>query len=70
MIHFTLAPTSNHTSIYQITQEGFLIAKTDKLKPNQKHELEVSFRNNSDDVIWKKTKNKKQILQCFRRSWL
>lgn len=44
MIHFTFAPTSNHTSIYQITQEGLLIARTDKLKPNQKHVLEVSFR--------------------------
>lgn len=44
MIHFTFAPASNHTSIYQITQEGLLVAKTNKLEPNQKHVLEVSFR--------------------------
>lgn len=44
MIQFALTPTSNYTTIYQITQEGLLIAETNKLKPNQKHVLEVSFR--------------------------
>ncbi|KAL7402387.1 hypothetical protein ABVT39_014271 [Epinephelus coioides] len=42
MIHFTLSPTSNHTDIYQITQEGLLIARTNQLKPKQKHVLEVT----------------------------
>ncbi|TMS05437.1 Cadherin-related family member 5 [Larimichthys crocea] len=42
MIHFTLSPTSNHTDIYQITQEGLLITRTDQLKPGQKHVLEVA----------------------------
>lgn len=44
MMHFTFAPTSNHTSVYQITQEGLLIARTNQLKPHQKHVLEVSSR--------------------------
>ncbi|XP_070686627.1 cadherin-related family member 5 [Pempheris klunzingeri] len=42
MVYFTFTPTSNHTDIYQITQEGFLIARTDQLKPEQKHILEVT----------------------------
>ncbi|TWW76393.1 cadherin-related family member 5 isoform X1 [Takifugu flavidus] len=41
MIHFSFTLTSNYTSIYRITQEGLLIAKTNKLKPSQKHVLEV-----------------------------
>ncbi|XP_070827416.1 cadherin-related family member 5 isoform X1 [Chaetodon trifascialis] len=41
MIHFTFSPTSNHTDIYQITQEGLLITRTNQLKPKQKHVLEV-----------------------------
>lgn len=44
MIHFTFSPTSNHTEIYQTTQEGFLIARTNQLQPKQKHILEVSLR--------------------------
>ncbi|KAI3371378.1 hypothetical protein L3Q82_023975, partial [Scortum barcoo] len=40
-IHFTFSPTSNHTDIYQITQEGLLIARADQLKPKQEHILEV-----------------------------
>ncbi|XP_071356761.1 cadherin-related family member 5 isoform X2 [Trachinotus anak] len=40
-IYFTFSPTSNYTDIYQLTQEGLLIARTDQLKPNQKHSLEV-----------------------------
>lgn len=43
MIHFTFSPTSNHTDIYQVTQEGLLIAMTNELKPEQKHFLEVSL---------------------------
>lgn len=46
MIHFSFSPTSNYTDIYQITQEGLLITKTNQLKPKQKHVLEVSFREN------------------------
>ncbi|KAF1386646.1 hypothetical protein PFLUV_G00097040 [Perca fluviatilis] len=42
MIHFTFSPTSNHTDIYQITQEGLLIARTNKLQAKQKHILEVT----------------------------
>ncbi|XP_035520778.1 cadherin-related family member 5 [Morone saxatilis] len=45
MIYFTFSPTSNHTGIYQITQEGFLITRTNELKPKQKHVLELSHRN-------------------------
>ncbi|XP_062277477.1 cadherin-related family member 5 [Scomber scombrus] len=41
MIHFTFSPTSNHTDIYQVTQEGLLIARTNELKPEQKHFLEI-----------------------------
>ncbi|XP_041794580.1 cadherin-related family member 5 [Chelmon rostratus] len=41
MIHFTFSPTSNHTDIYQITQEGLLITRTNQLKAKQKHVLEV-----------------------------
>ncbi|XP_036963550.1 cadherin-related family member 5 [Acanthopagrus latus] len=40
-IHFTFSPTSNHTDIYQITHDGFLITRTNQLKPKQKHVLEV-----------------------------
>lgn len=46
MIHFSFSPTSNYTDIYQITQEGLLITKTNQLKPKQTHLLEVSFRGN------------------------
>ncbi|XP_054475487.1 cadherin-related family member 5 [Anoplopoma fimbria] len=42
MIHFNFSPTSNHTEYYQLTQEGLLIARTNQLKPNQKHVLEVT----------------------------
>ncbi|XP_068459926.1 cadherin-related family member 5 [Clinocottus analis] len=45
MIHFTFSPTSNHTEIYQITQEGLLIARTDQLEPKQKYILEVMARD-------------------------
>lgn len=41
-IHFSFSPTSNCTDIYQITQEGLLITKTNQLKPKQRHILEVS----------------------------
>ncbi|XP_026221517.1 cadherin-related family member 5 isoform X2 [Anabas testudineus] len=41
MIYFTFSPTSNHTDIYQVTREGFLITRTSQLKPRQKHVLEV-----------------------------
>ncbi|XP_034031384.1 uncharacterized protein LOC117514922 [Thalassophryne amazonica] len=41
MIHFTFSPTSNHSDIYYVTQEGLVIAKTSQLKPKQKHNLEV-----------------------------
>ncbi|KAM9854758.1 uncharacterized protein ACBR49_003291 [Aulostomus maculatus] len=40
-IHYSLSTTSNHSGIYQVTQEGLLIARTDQLKPKQKHVLEV-----------------------------
>lgn len=43
MIRLTFSPTSNYTDIYQITQEGLIIAKTNQVKPNQKHILEVSL---------------------------
>ncbi|XP_040017845.2 cadherin-related family member 5 [Gasterosteus aculeatus] len=45
MIHFTFSPTSNHTEIYQITQEGLLIARTNQLRPKQIHFLEVTARD-------------------------
>ncbi|XP_061577937.1 protein dachsous [Cololabis saira] len=41
-IIYAFSPTSNHTDIYQVTPGGFLIAKTNQLKPNQKHVLKVS----------------------------
>ncbi|XP_039990154.1 cadherin-related family member 5 [Xiphias gladius] len=42
MIYFTLSPTSNYTDIYQLTQQGLVIARTNQLKPEQKHILEVT----------------------------
>lgn len=44
MICYTFSPTSNHTDIYQVTQGGFVIAKTSDLEPKQKHVLEVNLR--------------------------
>ncbi|XP_028286284.1 cadherin-related family member 5 [Parambassis ranga] len=41
LIHLTFSPSSNHTDIYQVTQQGLLIAKTHQLKPKQKHVVEV-----------------------------
>ncbi|KAF3854748.1 hypothetical protein F7725_022803 [Dissostichus mawsoni] len=41
-IHFTISPTSNHTDIFQITHEGLLIARTNQLKPKQKHFVKVA----------------------------
>ncbi|KAF3688882.1 Cadherin-related family member 5 [Channa argus] len=41
MIRFTVGPTPNHKDIYKVTQDGLLIARTDELKPKQKHILEV-----------------------------
>ncbi|XP_074532989.1 uncharacterized protein LOC141796027 [Halichoeres trimaculatus] len=41
MIYYTFSPTSNHTDIYRITQDGLLIAWTDHLQPQQKHVLQV-----------------------------
>ncbi|XP_069567236.1 cadherin-related family member 5 [Brachyistius frenatus] len=41
MVFFSFSLTSNHTNIYQVTQEGLLIAKTSQLRPKQKHVLEV-----------------------------
>ncbi|XP_051238814.1 cadherin-related family member 5 isoform X2 [Dicentrarchus labrax] len=53
MIFFTFSLTSNHTDIYQITQEGFLITRTNKLKPEQKHVLEVmALDQESGDVTF------------------
>lgn len=43
MIYFTFSPASNHTGIYQVTQEGLLIARTNQLKAKDKHSLEVSI---------------------------
>ncbi|XP_035497737.2 protocadherin-11 X-linked [Scophthalmus maximus] len=45
LIYFTFNCTSNHTDIYQLTQEGLLIARTNQLKPKQKHILEVKARD-------------------------
>ncbi|KAM7396630.1 hypothetical protein PAMP_019662 [Pampus punctatissimus] len=52
MIYFTFSPTSNHTDIYHITQEGLLIAKTNEFKPKQKHFLEImAIDRESGDAI-------------------
>lgn len=45
MIYFTFSPTSNHTGIYRVTQEGLLIARANQLKARQKHLLHVSPSN-------------------------
>nr|XP_057932275.1 cadherin-related family member 5 [Doryrhamphus excisus] len=45
MIYFTFSPTSNHTDIYRVTQEGLLIATANQLKPHQKHTLQVMARD-------------------------
>ncbi|XP_015820100.2 cadherin-related family member 5 isoform X1 [Nothobranchius furzeri] len=42
MIYFTFSDTSNYTDIYQVTKGGLLLAKTNHLKPKQKHILEVT----------------------------
>ncbi|XP_044050689.1 cadherin-related family member 5 isoform X2 [Siniperca chuatsi] len=53
MIYCTFSLTSNHTDIYQITQEGLLIARTNQLKPKQKHVLEVTaIDQESGDVTF------------------
>lgn len=44
-MHFSLSPMSNYTDVFQITQEGLLITKTSKLKPKQRHNLEVSLKD-------------------------
>ncbi|TNN39983.1 Cadherin-related family member 5 [Liparis tanakae] len=45
MIHFTFSPASNHTEVYQLTQEGLLIARTNQLQARQKHILQVMARD-------------------------
>uniref|UniRef100_UPI0037E95BE8 uncharacterized protein n=1 Tax=Semicossyphus pulcher TaxID=241346 RepID=UPI0037E95BE8 len=53
MMYYTFSPTSNHTDIYRITQEGLLIAWTDHLRPQQKHVLEVmAIDQESGDAIF------------------
>ncbi|XP_061630244.1 cadherin-related family member 5 isoform X1 [Phyllopteryx taeniolatus] len=52
MIYFTFSPTSNHTGIYRLTQEGLLIARTNQLKARQKHLLHVMARDReSGDTV-------------------
>ncbi|XP_058501780.1 cadherin-related family member 5 [Solea solea] len=41
MMSYTFSPTSNHTNIYQVTEEGLLIARTNQLTPKHKHVIEV-----------------------------
>lgn len=43
MIYFSFSDTSSHTDVYEVTQGGLLIARTDHLKPKQKHIVEVRF---------------------------
>ncbi|XP_071272787.1 cadherin-related family member 5-like [Salvelinus alpinus] len=40
-MHYSLRSSSNHTEFYHITQEGLLIARTNQLRPSQKHSLKV-----------------------------
>uniref|UniRef100_A0A4W5NE96 Cadherin domain-containing protein n=1 Tax=Hucho hucho TaxID=62062 RepID=A0A4W5NE96_9TELE len=40
-MHYSLPPTSTATALYHITQEGVIIAKTDRLRPFERHILEV-----------------------------
>ncbi|MBN3280094.1 CDHR5 protein, partial [Polyodon spathula] len=40
-IHYSLTSKSNNTRVYQITQEGLLIAKANQLRTHEKHFLEV-----------------------------
>ncbi|XP_035640685.1 cadherin-related family member 5 isoform X1 [Oncorhynchus keta] len=40
-MHYSLPPTSATTALYHITQEGVIIAKTDRLRPFERHFLEV-----------------------------
>ncbi|XP_077425369.1 uncharacterized protein LOC144054132 isoform X2 [Vanacampus margaritifer] len=52
MIYFTFSPTSNHTGIYRVTQEGLLIARANQLKARQKHLLHVMARDReSGDAV-------------------
>ncbi|XP_059916097.1 cadherin-related family member 5 [Gadus macrocephalus] len=41
MIQFTFSPASNQTALYQITQEGLVIAKPNQLSAKQRHRLPV-----------------------------
>ncbi|XP_029909748.1 cadherin-related family member 5-like [Myripristis murdjan] len=53
MIYFFFSPSSNHTDFYQITQEGLVIAKTNQLKAEQSHILEVTaIDQESGDVTF------------------
>ncbi|XP_045068359.1 uncharacterized protein LOC121546616 [Coregonus clupeaformis] len=40
-MHYSLQPTPATTGLYHITQEGVIIAKTDRLRPFERHILEV-----------------------------
>ncbi|XP_041746895.1 cadherin-related family member 5-like [Coregonus clupeaformis] len=40
-MHYSLRSSSNHTQFYHIIQEGLLIARTNQLRPSQKHRLKV-----------------------------
>ncbi|KAJ3596120.1 hypothetical protein NHX12_002529 [Muraenolepis orangiensis] len=42
MIFFTFCPASNHTALYQITQEGLVIARPNQLRAKQRHTLLVA----------------------------
>lgn len=40
-MHYSLQPTLATTGLYHITEEGVIIAKTDRLRPFDRHILEV-----------------------------
>ncbi|XP_032895893.1 uncharacterized protein LOC116985302 [Amblyraja radiata] len=51
-IVYTLANRSNHTQLFQVTQEGLLIARTDRLHAREKYMLQfVGFDKESGDVV-------------------
>ncbi|KAM8860726.1 cadherin-89D isoform 1-T2 [Synchiropus picturatus] len=51
MIYFNFSPASDHTDIYQITRDGLVIARTDQLRPKQKHFLKVIAVDQETDEV-------------------
>lgn len=50
-IVYTLANRSNHTQLFQVTQEGLLIARTDRLYAREKYMLQVRVHSSLSSEV-------------------